>query len=69
MTAWAIPPATDEQFRVAGYTAAARQYPLSEDGARWIAAFNGIPFDKIPAAWCYAPNAGMRKYVEGKSSD
>lgn len=66
-TPWTAPPATDEQFRGAGYTSAARLYPLSEAGARWVAEFNGIPFVKIPAAWCYAPNHGMLKYVEEKA--
>ncbi len=55
---------TDEQLRAAGFTGAARQFPRSEAGARWIAAFNGVSFEKIPAAWCYASNAWMHGYVE-----
>jgi hypothetical protein len=61
---WTAPPATDAQFRAAGFTAAARAFPHSEAGARWIAAFNNVPFDRIPAAWCYASSAWMRDYVE-----
>ena len=63
MTNWP-PPVTDEQLRAAGFTKEARNYPRSKDGARWIAAFNGIPFEDIPAAWCYASNAWMHEYVE-----
>lgn len=58
------PPVTDQQLRDAGYTTNARTYPLSEDGARWVAKFNGIPFEKIPAAWWYAPNPEMQRIVE-----
>lgn len=64
MTEWTPPPATDADFRAAGFTAEARKYPMTEAGARWIAAFNGVPFEKIPAAWCYAPNPWMLAYVE-----
>lgn len=67
MTDWTVPPATDEQFRAAGYTARARQFPLTERGARWVATFNGIGFENIPAAWCYAPNQVMADYVEGQA--
>ena len=61
---WVAPPVTDKQLRDAGYDAPARQYPLSEAGARWVAAYNNIPFDKIPPGWCYAPNPGMLAKVE-----
>lgn len=61
---WTAPPTSDEQFRAAGYTASARNYPLSAAAARWVAEFNGIPFDKIPPAWCYAPNPYMLTMIE-----
>lgn len=61
---WTPPAVTDEQLRAAGFTAASRAFPRSEAGAVWIAAYNGVPFDKIPPAWCYASNAWMRDYVE-----
>lgn len=61
---WSLPPVTDEQLRTAGFMPESRAFPRSEAGARWIATFNGIPFDKIPAAWCYASNAWMLDYVE-----
>lgn len=64
---WSPPPATDDQFRAAGYTAKARGFPLSEAGARWVAAWNGIEFEKIPASWCYAPNGFMQQWVEEKA--
>jgi hypothetical protein len=67
-TAWTPPPATDEQFRAAGYTVNARKFPLSEAAVRWVAEFNGIPFEKIPPAWCYAPNPFMHTLVEEAAS-
>jgi hypothetical protein len=65
---WKAPPATDGDFRTAGYTREARNYPLSEAGARWVAAFNGVPFDKLPSAWCYAPNPFMLAMIEEKAN-
>lgn len=64
-----IPPVvTTEQLRNAGYTNNAAKYPLSEAGVRWIAAFNGVPFNMVPPAWCYAPNPYMLAYVEEKAN-
>lgn len=61
---WTPAPATPEQFRAAGFTSAAANYPRSEMSARWVAHFNGVPFEKIPAAWCYASNSWMWQYAE-----
>jgi len=61
------PPVTDAELRAAGFSPAARQFPRSEVGARWIAAFNGGPLEAIPAAWWYASNAYMHAYVERKA--
>ena len=58
------PPVTPEQLRAAGFTSAAMNFPRSEMGARWIAAFNGISFKDTPAAWWYASNSYMWHYVE-----
>jgi len=65
---WVPPPVTDQELRAAGFTSHAREFPRSEDGARWIANFNNIPFEKIPAAWCYASNQWMWDYVEAKAA-
>lgn len=55
---------TDEDFRAAGFTAAARDYPLSHAATDWLAAYNGVPLERLPAAWRYAPNADMRAWIE-----
>lgn len=55
---------TDAEFRASGYTGAARNFPLSDAGARWIAEWNGVGFEIMPAAWRYAPNAGMHAWIE-----
>lgn len=65
---WKCPPVTDDQLRAAGFTAASRQFPRSEASARWIAWFNGISLDQMPAAWCYASNAWMLEYCEQKAT-
>lgn len=61
---WTPPQASDQQFRDAGFLKEAREHPHSELGARWVAHFNGIPFSKIPAAWCYAANPHMRAMID-----
>jgi hypothetical protein len=61
---WTPPPVTDTELRTAGFSPAARNFPRSEAGARWIAAFNGIPFEHMPAAWYYASNGYMHQYAE-----
>lgn len=65
---WTPPPATDEQFRTAGYTPRAREFPLSEAGAHWLAASHGIPLERLPHAWCYAPNPFMQTFVENAAA-
>ena len=67
--AWSLPEVTDAELRAAGYMPASRAFPHSEAGARWVAAFNGIPFEKIPAAWCYASNAHMLAVTEQRALD
>lgn len=64
MTNWTLPPVTPDQLRAAGFTAESANYPRSELSARWLANLNGIPFEKIPAAWCYASNRWMHDYAE-----
>ncbi len=64
---WKPPTVTDEELRAAGFTANARKFPRSRSAAQWIADFNGIPFEKIPAAWCYASNEYMYQYVEDQA--
>lgn len=59
---------TDQDFRAAGYTAAARDYPLSKRACRWIAAWNNVPFERLPPAWRYAPNAGIFVYIERRAA-
>ncbi len=55
---------TAADFRAAGFDANAINYPLSEAACQWLADFNGIEIEKMPAAWRYAPNAYMRDYLE-----
>jgi len=67
MTDQPTPPGnvTDEQLRQAGMSPAARNYPRSEAGLRWLCAFNRMPDGwPIPAAWHYASNAYMHEWVE-----
>ena len=58
------PQVTDDQLRAAGFTAAARAFPLSARAAAWLAQFNGIPVADIPAAWWYAPNVYMQRVLD-----
>lgn len=58
---------TDEEFRQAGFTGAARRYPLSEAGKNWICRFNGITRQIMPRAWGYAPNPYMLEYIESRA--
>ena len=54
----------DEDFRAVGFTGAARNFPLNEAGKRAVASLNGTTVAKMPAAFCYAPNAYMRDWME-----
>lgn len=55
---------TDQDFRNAGVTGAARNYPLTPAGQRWLAEWNGTTVEKMPDAWRYAPNPAMRDKIE-----
>lgn len=59
----------DEEFRAAGFTGAARNYPLNDEGFAWLCAFNGIAPEQAPRAWRYAPNAYMKEYIEQKARE
>lgn len=61
--------ALDKELRIAGFTSAAKNFPLSETGFRWICKFNGVPPEKAPRAWRYAPNQYMLEYVERKATE
>ena len=54
----------DEHFYKIGFTPAARNFPLSNKAAEWLAEFNGIPVENMPAGWFYAPNAHMQKELD-----
>jgi hypothetical protein len=63
------PDVTDEQLRGAGYTAKARNYPMSQAAVRWLAKFSGVAFEKVPAAWWYAPNPDVLKSIEERAAE
>jgi hypothetical protein len=56
------------EFRASGYTAAARQFPLSDAAKEWLARFNGVAVERMPAAWHYAPNEYMRAEMESRAA-
>ena len=60
---------TEADFRAAGFTAAARAFPLSAGAQQWLADFNGVAVAAMPDAWRFAPNAWMRDWLEGKAAD
>ena len=62
------PPTTEADLRKAGFTAEAFKYPLSELAARWLAEFNGVAFEAMPAAWHYAPNEYMQRYLDRRAA-
>ena len=55
---------TDADFRAAGFTGAARAFPLSAVAQQWVANFNGVEVGAMPDAWRFAPNAWMRDWLE-----
>lgn len=55
---------TPEDFRAAGFTADAINYPRTEAGFLWLCKFNGCPPEKAPRAWRYASSKGMLEQVE-----
>ncbi len=60
---------TDDEFRATGFTGAARQYPRSLRGFRWICEFNGATTDNAPKTWRFASNKYMLDYVEAKADE
>ena len=54
----------DADFRAAGFTGAARAFPLSAVAQQWVANFNGVEVGAMPGAWRFAPNAWMRDWLE-----
>ncbi len=59
---------SDAEFREAGFTGAAREFPLSDAACAWLAAFNGVKIEQMPRAWRYAPNEWMRDYLEKQAA-
>jgi hypothetical protein len=57
---------TEEEFRKAGFTIEALKYPLSPEGIRFVAQFNGIKIEQMPETWKYAPNPTMQEYCHKK---
>jgi hypothetical protein len=55
---------TEKEFRDAGFTANAINFPRSERGFRWLCWFNGAKPEQAPRAWRYAPNAWCQKYCD-----
>lgn len=55
---------TEKEFRDAGYTYDAINYPLSDAALARLCKFNGITPERAPRAWRYAPNAYVRDYWE-----
>lgn len=54
-------------FRACGYTGAAIDFPLSARGYYWLCAFNGARPGETPWTWRYAPNAGMKDYLDRRA--
>ena len=55
---------TPAEFRAVGFTAAAAQYPLSDNGIAIIADHNGVLPEQLPRAFCYSSNAYMHEWIE-----
>lgn len=51
-------------FRKAGFTDAAIDFPLSDAGCAIVAEHNGIAPDQMPPEWRYAPNAYMQRWLD-----
>ncbi len=58
-------PPTPEQFRKAGMTGDAVNYPRTEAGFLWLCQFNGIKPEQAPRTFYYAPNAWVLKNYKG----
>lgn len=50
----------DEEFRAAGFTGAARQFPRDDLEARLFAAFLNVHVDQLPVAFRYFPNEATK---------
>ncbi len=55
---------TDEEFRKAGFTAEAANYPLTTSAVRVLAEFNGVTPEQLPQTYHYAPNPGMQLWLD-----
>lgn len=55
---------TEKEFRQAGFTAKAINYPLSERAFAWLCRYNGITPEQAPEAWKYAPNETMQARLD-----
>lgn len=60
---------TDDEFRKAGFTGAARHHPRSENGFRWFCQWNGCDPEKAPPAWRFASNVFMLEYCERRARE
>ena len=61
---------TESEFREAGFTANAINYPMSDAAVAWLCKFNGAPDGWVPPrAWRYAPNAACRDNCEQKAAE
>lgn len=58
---------TDAELRAAGFTATARNYPLSDSALALLASDNGIAAEQCPRAWRYAPNDYCRRQLERRA--
>lgn len=58
-----LPDVTDQQLREAGFTSAARSYPLSREGFLWLCHWNGVKPEQAPPGWYYAPNGYMQEWI------
>lgn len=56
---------TEKEFRDAGYTADAINYPLSISAFEALCAWNGAAPQNAPRAWRYAPNKRLQEFWEG----
>lgn len=59
---------THDDFRKAGMTGGAINYPLSPEALEWKRNFNGVPDGyKAPETFAYASNSYMQKYMHERA--